>query len=211
MAKQAKRVPRIDGFKVFACLVLSVVFVAALMWGAKPAAKPNLASSVVYVEVGGGHGSGVHIGNGLILTAAHVTEKGDVKIKDDQGNSQDGELLWQNEKYDIALIRVSDPSKLNAAELSCRQVGQGERVTAFGSPFSLDFLKFNGWIAGVERKVGPWATAYIVDITVGPGMSGGPLVDHKGRVIGIVVGGLVPLAMTTAVPSSIVCKMMGRS
>jgi S1-C subfamily serine protease len=55
-----------------------------------------------------------------------------------------------------------------------------------------------------------------VDLTVAGGNSGGPVLDADGAVIGIIVGvmqtgigGVVPISL--AVPSTVICSLLGRT
>jgi len=68
--------------------------------------RTGRAASVVMVSDANGHGSGVYIGNGLVLTAAHVV--GDSKtVTLHSDRDLPGEVLWSNKKYDLALVRFS--------------------------------------------------------------------------------------------------------
>src|SRR5690606_16649286 len=66
---------------------------------------------VVEANGQGAVGSGVYIGNGVIITAAHVLtdDEGNFvksfKIRSDAGDVQGGEILWANRAYDIAAVR----------------------------------------------------------------------------------------------------------
>jgi serine protease Do len=68
---------------------------------------------------------------------------------------------------------------------------QGERVFAFGSPFGFKFSMSQGIISGLGRdpqqamEFGGYTNFIQTDAAVNPGNSGGPLVDVKGRVIGM--------------------------
>jgi S1-C subfamily serine protease len=177
------------------------------------------ASSVVKVLVEGGHGSGVHIGDGYVLTATHVVEgKKGIKLKSSFGDIQDAELLWTNKARDVALLRAKRPDRLQSSPLVCAPLVVGQRVTAEGSPGAAEFVRFRGDVAGIERTAGPWLAVVPIDISGGPGISGGPIFDEAGNVAGIYVGVyLVPLGMSAlttgigiAVPSNVICELMAR-
>lgn len=178
---------------------------------------PELPGSTVKVLAGRGHGSAVHIGNGYYITATHVVGKEtDVEVKTDDGLLSKATVLWSNKAYDIALLR--GPDDVQAAELDCRVASEGEAIHARGNPMDLEFIDAQGYVAGAERTIGPWESGLPVDMTIIMGMSGGPVFDADGDVVGIMVGVLVaPLGfggsltgLGTIVPASAVCALLGR-
>jgi len=178
----------------------------------------ELPGSTVKLIAAQGHGSAVHIGNGYYITAMHVVgTETKVKIKTDDGLLSDATVLWGNKAHDIALVR--GPDDVASADLDCRVADEGEVISARGNPIDLEFINAGGHVAGIERPIGPWASALPVDMTIVMGMSGGPVFDADGDVIGIMVGVLVaPMGfggsltgMGTIVPSSAVCSLLGRS
>lgn len=191
-------------------------FVAAGVYSTTPAAAP-LPSSIVKVLVGDGHGSGVHIGNGYIVTAAHVTQEQSVKLKLTDGTEVEAETLWENRAYDVALVRTE--ARLQASPLSCETAKTGANIRAFGNPMAMEFLEAAGRVAGAAREFGPWKSVLPVDMTIVMGMSGGPTLDEGGRVVGINVGVMVAslggfpslTGFGAIVPSSVVCDLMGRT
>lgn len=180
------------------------------------------AGSSVRIELPNGLGSGVYIGNGMIITAAHVVgDSPTVKLISDIGDVQDGEVLWVNKTYDIAAIRPSNPKRFLAANLACRDAVIGESLMAEGNPMGLRFLSFKGSVSGTAQPFLPnWKSAYVIDVTISSGMSGGASYDEFGEVIGINVGVADPHGtqgqpasggMGFAVPSMDVCHLLGRA
>ncbi len=151
-----------------------------------------LTDSVIRIEYNGRHvGSGfVADSSGLIITARHVVERG--------GNY---EVIFANgNRYNVEGIRisgVSDVAVLLVAETNLRslklttKVEIGEPIFVIGSPFKTEF--FNYITAGIVSKVDMYVGAYsvtpliMVDAAVNPGNSGGPVLNWRGEVIGIVV------------------------
>jgi serine protease Do len=188
-------------------------------------------ATVVKVLVGEGHGSGVNIGEGKILTAAHVVGDGKTaKIKTSDGKELDASVVWSNKDYDVAMLQ-SDPLTLGrGSALDCREPVVGELIQSAGNPIMLEFVSSFGRVAGGIREEGPWKTVFITNLTTAPGQSGGPVFDKNSNVIGIAVGVIIaPLGghpaspdgkqpeevptptitgFGTAVPSSAVCKLL---
>ncbi|NTF69358.1 S1 family peptidase [Rhizobium rhizogenes] len=144
--------------------------------------------SMVKIMVDDGLGSGVHIGNGNILTAAHVVaDAKTVKVKTIAGVEAEASVLWVNKDYDIALIHT-DGQMFGMSVLDCREPLLGEQIQAAGNPLGIEFVSSFGRVAGKARQMGAWKTVVITDITTVMGQSGGPVFAADGRVIGINVG-----------------------
>lgn len=174
--------------------------------------------STVTVSLETGKGSGVHIGNGLILSAAHVASEGDtVTIVTSDGKKRDATVVWASLASDIALLSTNGDN-LSASPLSCAPVQVGSAVTAHGSPMWVGQLTTHGTIVGTPRAAERWASVVPMDITVLPGMSGGPVVNSSGEVVGITVGVLAYPTLVGetftgigfAVPAVVVCALLGR-
>jgi S1-C subfamily serine protease len=180
------------------------------------------AGATVMVVTESGHGSGVHIGNGYILTATHVIGKAEnVTLKTDKGAKLEAAVLWSNSAYDVSLLRIAEPRALKSVPLSCRTPPVGEHVSVEGNPMKLEFQTTWGRIAGRTQVGGDmWKAVYVLDATIAPGVSGGPVLDVNRNVVGIAVGTMVsgfgPFTRTGPaysfiVPSRMVCNLMGRA
>lgn len=204
--------------KSLALTAFILIAIALLMGVDKADVPPERVSSVVKVELSQSHGSGVHIGSGFILTAAHVVKDAkEADIKTDDGKSVKGEVLWSNTTYDVALIRVEGFSGASSA-LVCREPVTGEAITAQGNPMAVEFVQFWGRVAGKARTLGPWKNSIIMDISGGPGISGGPVFDEGGNVVAIFVGvALAPvgfgasfIGMSVGIPGTTICSLLAR-
>jgi|SRR5690242_6197734 len=129
------------------------------------------------------------------------------------------EVLWQNPFYDVALLRIKNFSAIHASHLSCRTPRPGESIRANGNPVGEKFLAAWGHVAGNARSIGEWPEAVPVNMSIIPGMSGGPVYDEHGNVVGISVGILmmplnmamaVPIEFGAVVPGSTICSLMDR-
>jgi S1-C subfamily serine protease len=208
-----------------ALLALTVVIfggVAIATPSAPPPAPAVTDASVVYVDTDRGHGSGVHIGDGYVITAGHVADGAKtIQLKTAGGKFHPAEVLWLNKEYDIALLRT-DGTGIGAATLACRYAHVGEDIRAIGNPLSLEFVSSYGRISGEVRKLGPWKAILVTDLTTVMGQSGGPVFDEGGALVGITVGVISAPIQTpfgpvstltgygTIVPSQAVCDLMAR-
>lgn len=198
------------------------LFLCVLQFLHVQTSKDPEGSSTVKIIVGGGHGSGVNIGDGYIVTAAHVV--GDAKTVKVKGHlpyaqlEMDAEVLWSNSSYDVALMRIGI-GKMASSRLYCDDPHIGQAIEAVGNPGPLEFVHSYGHIASDVQERAHWKSTVIASLAIAPGSSGGPVLDMRGRLIGIVVGvaltnvgGFSPSAVALAylVPASSICTLMAR-
>jgi 2-alkenal reductase len=165
--------------------------------------------AVVYIQIlvddGGtllplGSGSGFVIDDeGHIITNAHVVEEADiVQVTFSYNNVLvDAEIVGQDPYSDMAVIKVNvSPDQLVPLELGDSSILQvGQRVIAIGNPFGLEGTMTVGIISALGRTLpaqvlestGRFSNPEIIqtDAAINPGNSGGPLLDTRGRVIGV--------------------------
>ena len=182
--------------------------------------RDRLALSTVKVLVGEGHGSGVHTGNRFIVTAAHVVRgQKEVKVKSSTGTEALADVLWLNEAQDIALLRARELSGVDVSRLSCGNPEIGQHISAVGNPGPLEFITAYGRVSSDMKHGERWADFYIAAMAVAPGMSGGPVFNERGHVVGIVVGvaltqigwGASAVSLAYIAPSAAVCNLIMRT
>jgi len=137
-------------------------------------------------------GSGFIIdGDGSILTNNHVVENASKIVVKLAGDDQDYEakVIGRDPKTDIAVIKISAKSSLQAASLGdSDRLEVGEWVMAIGNPFGLDGTVTSGIVSAKGRHnitQGPYDNFIQTDASINPGNSGGPLINMRGEVIGI--------------------------
>ena len=158
--------------------------------------------SVVQIKVSGGGGEGTGSGfvldrDGHIVTNNHVVESaadsGQITVVLRDGSERKAEIVGRSPSYDIAVLEV-DPAGLVAAPLGrSSDLRVGQTVVAVGSPLGLSSTVTSGIVSALERPVttgggtdaGSYISAIQTDAAINPGNSGGPLVDLRGRVVGV--------------------------
>lgn len=141
----------------------------------------------------GSTGSGwIYDASGHIVTNAHVVRGARfVRVQLYDGRASQATIVGIDPFTDIAVIKVDASDVTPVQRATGERVHQGDRVFAFGSPFGFKFSMSEGIVSGLGRAAGPALesggfTNFIqTDAAVNPGNSGGPLVDVKGRVVGM--------------------------
>src|ERR687892_98188 len=168
---------------------------AALSEGMADAVE-NIAASVV--KVNGRRrrsGSGVVFAQDKVLTASHVLEREeDLSVETADGRTLSARFAGRDHSTDLAVLNVDGPDTAPAtpAEGEAR-VGQislavGIHSRGEGPRATLGVVSAVG--GPVRTRRGPRLERYIqTDATPSPGFSGGPLIDVRGSVLGILVSG----------------------
>ena len=180
-----------DPGQIYARLAPGVVTVISIFEGSEPGAQG-----------GGGQGSGFVLdGEGYIATNAHVVTGGSGEggapaqqlfVEFSDGNRVSAEIVGADLNADVALLKIS-PAGLSLTALELGRSGSitvGEPVAAIGSPFGENQSLSVGVVSAVDRNIESLTRfgigdAIQTDAPINPGNSGGPLLDARGRVIGI--------------------------
>lgn len=150
--------------------------------------------SVVRVFSDNGNGSGFIIDKrGLILTNHHVIGLDKVaSVIFFNGKIKIGKVIYSNPYRDIAFIYIKyisfPPTILNYSSA----VNAGEEILAIGHPEDLPYTVTRGIVSYPARirKEEPGLLYIQFDASTAPGSSGGPLLNLRGQVIGIVCEGV---------------------
>ena len=148
-----------------------------------------------FMEPQEGSGSGSILDQqGNILTNYHVIA-GAQKLSVSMGGKKDypAVVVGGDPDTDLAIIRLTEKPE---GQLTVIPMGDsdklvvGQKVLAIGNPFGLDRTLTTGVISGLERPIRARNNRLIegaiqTDASINPGNSGGPLLDSRGRMIGI--------------------------
>ena len=176
--------------------------------GAVIGALERVAPAVTFIEVvhraaaknskgreARGSGSGfLFTPDGYLLTNSHVVHGSDeitVRVSDDSRFSAD--LVGNDPDSDLAVLRIGSPAALPYVEFGDSaklKVGQVAIAIAIGNPLGYSKTVTTGVISALGRTLRASSGRLMHDViqtdaALNPGNSGGPLVDSKGRVIGV--------------------------
>src|SRR6059036_319774 len=153
----------------------------------------KLSPSVVRIGAGrwrGGTGT-VWSRDGHIVTSNHVLGRTDeIEVGFSDGTKQVAKVVGRDPYSDIALLKIDSDhlSPVEAGDSDALKVGQfvlalanpmGRNPSATYGIVTNPAFSIRSWWGGAPNKV------LVTDARLNPGYSGGPLVDARGRVIGI--------------------------
>jgi len=147
-------------------------------------------------------GAGVIVDEtGLILTSLHVVRDLErVVVAFADGFESEAVLAGSLPARDIAVLRPLAPPPLVIPAVlgDVRRLEIGSEVFVIGNPFGLARSYSAGVVSGLDRTVSaqslpqPLRGLIQFDAAANPGSSGGPLIDRRGEVVGIVTAVVNP-------------------
>ena len=153
-------------------------------------------ASVVHIRAAkerrGGSGSGfVFASDGFVLTNCHVVSgASSLEASFADGSVQRARLVGDDRGTDLAVLRLEDAIGAALPLADSRDVVAGQIAIAVGNPLGFDFTVTAGIVSALARTMigfGGRAIDDVIqtDVALNPGNSGGPLLDSRGRVIGV--------------------------
>jgi S1-C subfamily serine protease len=138
--------------------------------------------------------TGVVIADKLILTAAHCTDEKDGNVVGINADDAPAQVVAVDEHFDLALLTsvAAQSERRPAITISDAPMFRGDHMTAIGYAGGATFLvQMHGTLmlqaAETSSDISPCVIASYIGI---PGMSGGPVIDGRGRLISIVSRGI---------------------
>jgi putative serine protease PepD len=170
---------------------------------ASPSSTAGLSVTDIYQRVGpsvaivqtakGALGTGVIATTaGSVITADHViADKSAITITFADGTKSTATVASADATTDIAVLTPATlPQPIVPATIGGAAT-VGSAVVAIGNPLGLTYSVSTGVVSGLNRNAktasGQFAGLIQFDASVNPGSSGGPLLDAKGDVVGIVI------------------------
>jgi S1-C subfamily serine protease len=161
--------------------------------------NPSVVNITVYLNQNGvlatyAQASGfVYDDQGHVLTNAHVVHGTDaIEVTFSDGLIREATLVGEDLNSDLAVIKVELPSGVTPIPLGTMdELAVGQTTLAIGNPFGFEGTLTSGIISALGRTI-PSQTIFSIpqaiqtDAAINLGNSGGPLLNLKGEVVGVV-------------------------
>ncbi|MBM4253814.1 MAG: Do family serine endopeptidase [Deltaproteobacteria bacterium] len=145
-------------------------------------------------EEGVGSGFFIDVAKGYIITNNHVVQGADeIQLKLANNETYTGKVVGRDPNTDIAVVQIKkedfNRTGLGALQLTnSDDLSVGDFVVAVGAPFGLEASLSFGVVSALSR--GSLGIANIgnfiqTDAAINPGNSGGPLIDMRGKCVGM--------------------------
>jgi S1-C subfamily serine protease len=171
--------------------------------GAVIGALDRVAPAVTFIEVvhgakkgarGAGRGSGsgfLFTPDGYLLTNSHVVHGADQIVGLNDESRFGADVVGNDPDSDLAVLRIGSPMALPYVQFGdSSQLKVGQIAIAIGNPLGYSKSVTTGVVSALGRTLRSTSGRLMheviqTDAALNPGNSGGPLVDSKGRVIGV--------------------------
>ena len=147
-----------------------------------------------YVQDGGSGSGSIIDKRGYILTNVHVIQDATkIYVSLYDGTQYEAKVVGQDLDSDLAVIKFNPPEGMELKTIafgSSSSLKVGQKVIAIGNPFGMERTMTTGIVSGLGRPIQNSNKRIIrnmiqTDSAINPGNSGGPLLDTKGRMVGI--------------------------
>jgi len=160
---------------------------------------------------------------GYLVTSQHVVENAaEIWVLDAAGKEHEARYVAGDPENDVALLQAPDLAGKPLPLRSAEDLRKGEEVFALGYPMvQLQGQEQKATFGRVNALSGAGGDERFVqvDVPIQPGNSGGPLLDMRGRVVGVVTAtldrvaalreaGVVPQNVNYAIRSDFVLRLL---
>lgn len=156
--------------------------------------------------------------DGFVVTNNHVIKGAkDIKVITQSGQTYEAKLYAVDPSTDLAVLKVNATNLPSLKFDNSDKIKVGDWVIAIGNPFGLGGTVSSGIVSARERNIniGLYDQFIQTDAAINKGNSGGPMIDTRGRVIGVNTaifstdrGGSIGIGF--AIPSNVVKNVVSQ-
>jgi hypothetical protein len=170
--------------------------------------------SVVAIQTADGSGSGFFVAPDLVATCFHVVRgNGDIRLKAVGWSGRATSVAAWDEENDLAVLRVAPSAAGRGLRIDRGPYVVGSKVVVVSSPLGLDDTVSDGLISALRSDP---VDRLQFTAPISPGSSGGPIVNVRGEVTGMVAsfraqidrGVTIGQNLNFAVPASLIMVAM---
>ncbi|MEM9275517.1 MAG: Hsp70 family protein [Cyanobacteria bacterium P01_F01_bin.143] len=121
---------------------------------------------------------------GHILTCNHVVINKSIQVKSHNGDSWEAIVIGKEPSTNLAMLQIEKPESKSLFFANPITIEEGDRIIAFG--YSSDNFTFSQGIINNRDFIDMGISQIQTDSPFYPGNSGGPIINKKGAVIGII-------------------------
>ena len=128
-------------------------------------------------------------GKGFIVTNAHVVNRmKTIFVENNKGEYFTAQTIYADKNTDLAILKINDTAFKTIYNLpysiNKNNSNLGEQIFTLGYPRN-EIVYGEGYVSAKSGNEGD-STAYQISVSVNPGNSGGPVLNKKGEIIGII-------------------------
>lgn len=192
-----------------------IIIVSLNSYGQKsPAAiYSKLTSSILHLQVlsheSFDYGSAFAVFKpGYAITSWHIVEDATniIAICYNGRKIHNVQIVTTNIIHDLALLKFDPPPCLKPVTLSSEIMHVGDKLYAIGSPYRYRFAFVDGLLSQFQWDDG--MVQYLISCPFGLGSSGGPIINTKGKVVGIAYAVIIGAEnMSFAIPAKYIMDL----
>ena len=186
-----------------------------LAQNSRPAIVQIRVSGAENSQTQGSRGSGFFIDpEGYILTAQHVIDKAkEIEVRTADGQRLAARLVVADNQLDLALLKIQIDRELPVLSLGdSDRIQVGDLAVVFSYPFGRESSMSLGIISRAGRTYPDSAGFDYIQTDAGayPGVSGGPLLNSQGHVVGMITMASERGNLGFATPVNLIKKILPR-
>lgn len=157
-----------------------------------------------------GHGTGFLVReDGVLVTNHHVVDGADsLEVELENGEIYDNVyVVGRDERRDLILLQIPATGLPTLAVADDRDVTAGDAIYVMGHPLGLEYTFSDGLLSA--RRTHGGVTYLQISAPISAGSSGGPVLDERGRAIGVAtLTGTAGQNLNIAIPARHVTGML---